>query len=70
MGQYQGLIPTCTTWPYGKEETGGDEVRGSDEGGEEGAVDGLPPGPRLGQKRPMSWPLVKCIYVHILQIQA
>ena len=36
---------------------GGHEAGGADEGGEEGAVDGLPPGPRLGQERPMSWPL-------------
>ena len=40
-----------------QEEAGGDEDGGADEEGEEGAVDGLPPRPRLGQKRPMSWPL-------------
>ena len=40
-----------------EEEAGGNEAGGADEGGEEGAVDGLPPGPRLGQERPMSWPL-------------
>ena len=47
--------------PSGKrcsqEEAGGNEDGGADEEGEEGAVDGLPPRPRLGQKRPMSWPL-------------
>ena len=43
--------------PGSKEEAGGDEAGGADEGGEESAVDGLPPGPGLGQKRPMSWPL-------------
>ena len=37
-----------------KEEAGGDEVGGADEGGEEGTVDGLPAGPRLGQERAMS----------------
>ena len=40
-----------------QKEAGGIEDGGADEEGEEGAVDGLPPGPRLGQKRPMSWPL-------------
>ena len=40
-----------------QEEAGGDEAGGADEGGVEGAVDGLPPGPRLGQERPMSRPL-------------
>ena len=40
-----------------QEEAGGDEAGGADEGGEKGAVDGLPPGPRLGQERPMSRPL-------------
>ena len=40
-----------------QEEAGGDEAGGADERGEKGAVDGLPPGPRLGQERPMSRPL-------------
>ena len=37
-----------------QEEAGGDEAGGADEEGEKGAVDGLPPGPRLGQERSMS----------------
>ena len=40
-----------------EEEAGGDETGGADEGGEESSVDGLPPGPWLGQERPMSRPL-------------
>ena len=40
-----------------KEEAGGYEAGGADEGGEEGPVDGLPPGSWLGQKRPLPWPL-------------
>ena len=39
----------------GKEKAGGNEDGGTDEGGEEGAVDGLPPGPWLGKKRQMPW---------------
>ena len=39
----------------GQEEAGGDEDGGADEGGEEGTVDGLPPGTWLGKERPMSW---------------
>ena len=37
----------------GQEEAGGDEDGGADEGGEEGAVDGLSSGTRLGEKKPM-----------------
>ena len=33
----------------GKEKAGDEEDGGADEGGEEGAVDGLPPGTRLGK---------------------
>ena len=40
-----------------KEEAGGYEAGGADEGGEEGSVDGLPPGSWLGQERPLPWPL-------------
>ena len=39
----------------GGEKAGGDEDGGADEGGEEGAVDGLPPGTWLGKERPMPW---------------
>ena len=39
----------------GQEEAGGDEDGGADEGGEEGTVDGLPPGTWLGKERPMPW---------------
>ena len=39
----------------GKEKAGDEEDGGADEGGEEGAVDGLPPGTWLGKERPMSW---------------
>ena len=39
----------------GGEKAGGDEDGGADEGGEEGAVDGLSLGTRLGEKRPMPW---------------
>ena len=45
--------------PSGKrrsqEEASGNEDGGADERGEEGAVDGLPPGTRLGKERPMPW---------------
>ena len=47
--------PSCKR--CSEEEAGGDEAGGADEGGEEGPVDGLPPGPRLGEERPMPWPL-------------
>ena len=43
----------------GQKEAGGDEVGGADEGGEEGAVDGLSSGTRLGEKRPMPWSVKK-----------
>ena len=39
----------------GKEKAGDEEDGGADEGGEEGAVDGLPPGTWLGKERPMPW---------------
>ena len=39
----------------GKEKAGEEEDGGADEGGEEGAVDGLPPGTWLGKERPMPW---------------
>ena len=42
-----------------KEEAGGYEAGGADEGGEEGPVDGLPPGSWLGQERPMSRPVMQ-----------
>ena len=45
--------------PSGKrrrqEEASGIEDWGADERGEEGAVDGLPPGTRLGKEGPMPW---------------
>ena len=45
--------------PSGKrcrqEEASGIEDGGADERGEEGAVDGLPPGTRLGKEGPMPW---------------
>ena len=43
----------------GGEKAGGDEIGGADEGGEEGAVDGLSSGTRLGEKRPMPWSVKK-----------
>ena len=40
-------------------EAGDDEDGGADEGGEEGAVDGLSSGTWLGEKRPMPWSVKK-----------
>ena len=38
-----------------KEEASGNEDGGANERGEKGAVDGLPPGNRLGKEGPMPW---------------
>ena len=39
----------------GKEKAGDEEDGGADEGGEEGAVDGLSAWPWLGEKRQIPW---------------
>ena len=54
----------------GKEEAGGDEDGGADEGGEEGTVDGLPPGTWLGKERPMPWTVEENIFqnTHFISI--
>ena len=56
----------------GKEKAGGYEDRGADEGGEEGAVDGLSPGTWLGKERPMSWTVeengIKYFPIHTLYL--
>ena len=46
----------------GQEEAGGNEDGGADEGGEEGTVDGLPPGTWLGKERPMPWTVEENIF--------
>ena len=43
----------------GQEKAGDEEDGGADEGGEEGAVDGLPPGTWLGKERPMPWTVIE-----------
>ena len=49
--------------PSGKrrsqEEASGNEDGGANERGEKGAVDGLPPGTRLGKEGPMPWDVNK-----------
>ena len=73
VGQYRRLISTCAVraqamctlarvgliTPAARDAARRRQVamRLEEQMREEGAVDGLPPGPRLGQKRPMSWPL-------------
>ena len=56
----------------GEEKAGGNEIGGADEGGEEGAVDGLPPGTWLGKERPMSWTVeengIKYFPIHTLYL--
>ena len=47
----------------GQEEAGGNEDRGADEGGEEGAVDGLSSWPWLGEKRQMPWSVKSKEYI-------
>ena len=42
-----------------KEEASGNEDGGANERGEKGAVDGLPPGTRLGKEGPMPWDVNK-----------
>ena len=42
-----------------KEEPSGNEDGGANERGEKGAVDGLPPGTRLGKEGPMPWDVNK-----------
>ena len=50
----------CTTGEGGGTEKGGGREDGEgDEGGEEGSVDGIAEGTRLGKKRAMSWILVE-----------
>ena len=44
------------------QEAGGDEVGGAGDGGEEGAVDSLPPGTCLAKEKLMSWSLNKNKY--------
>ena len=46
-----------------QEEAGGNEDGGADEGGEEGAVDGLSSWPWLGEKREMPWIVMKKQYI-------
>ena len=49
----------CTTGKGGGTEKGGGREDGEgDEGGEEGSVDGVAEGTRLGKKRAMSWILI------------
>ena len=47
----------------GEEKAGGDEDEGADEGGEEGAVDGLSLWPWLGKKRQMPWSVKSKEYI-------
>ena len=50
----------CTTGEGGGTEKGGGREDGEgDEGGEEGSVDGVAEGTRLGKKGAMSWILVE-----------
>ena len=50
----------CSTGKRGgTEKRGGREDGEVDEGGEEGSVDGIAEGTRLGKKRAMSWILVE-----------
>ena len=49
-----------------KEEASGNEDGGANERGEKGAVDGLPPGTRLGKEGPMPWGVNENTTKHIL----
>ena len=51
----QGGLDKPSGKRHSQEEASGNEDGGADERGEEGAVDGLPPGTRLGKEGPMPW---------------
>ena len=51
----QGGLDKPSSKRRSQEEASGNEDGGADERGEEGAVDGLPPGTRLGKEGPMPW---------------
>ena len=55
----QGGLDKPSSKRRSQEEASGNEDGGADERGEEGAVDGLPPGTRLGKEGPMPWDVNK-----------